>query len=304
MELLLHSIPSYCVGDCIIESDGSVVDTTFIDGKYFEYFVDYFKYKTERKTYLINIEDYQNCSCYTTNTKTEGGVNVPLSSEIQRAVYEYCNSHLADETWYSREFDFLPDLVLRNRLITEFRAIRFAYKLYEGIEAKDENLMFEVRNQILSYATIYEAVVHYLLFNMYSDTPEFSEMETHTIPIRFNIPREKLAILSKALQHDSKMIVPCYLGARKKDINNIRFDAKCRTAETLGLIHTYRDDSGNNIDLVSELIEIYSYRNGIHIMAEQRKGIQYELELSKKAYWRMSPFIDQIKTKLRSDGKY
>ena len=52
-----------------------------------------------------------------------------------------------------------------------------------------------------------------------------------------------------------------------------------------------------------ELIELYSYRNGIHIMAEQRKGISYELELSKKAYRRMKPFIDQIKDKLHQDGK-
>ncbi len=53
----------------------------------------------------------------------------------------------------------------------------------------------------------------------------------------------------------------------------------------------------------SELIEIYSYRNGIHIIAEQRKGINYELELSKKAYRRMRPFIHQVKDKLEQDRR-
>lgn len=53
----------------------------------------------------------------------------------------------------------------------------------------------------------------------------------------------------------------------------------------------------------SEIIEIYGYRNAIHLIAEQRKGIEYELELSKRAYRRMCPFIDQIKRKLRSDRK-
>ena len=48
---------------------------------------------------------------------------------------------------------------MKNRIITEFKAIRFAYKLYEGIEATNENLLFEVRNQILAYASIYEAVI-------------------------------------------------------------------------------------------------------------------------------------------------
>ena len=48
---------------------------------------------------------------------------------------------------------------------------------------------------------------------------------------------------------------------------------------------------------------IYGYRNAIHLVAEQRKGIEYELELSKRAYRRMRPFIDQIKAKLKIDKK-
>ena len=38
-------------------------------------------------------------------------------------------------------------------------------------------------------------------------------------------------------------------------------------------------------------------------MAEKRKGMDYELDLSKKAYRRMRPFIDQLKEKLKQDGK-
>lgn len=73
--------------------------------------------------------------------------------------------------------------------------------------------MFEVRNQILAYASIYEVVIENVLTTYYFDTIE--------------------------------------------------------------------------VDLPSELIEIYSYRNGIHIIAERRKGISYELDLSKRAYRRM-----------------
>lgn len=64
------------------------------------------------------------------------------------------------------------------------------------------------------------------------------------------------------------------------------------------------DDNGNEINIAEDIIKIYEYRNGIHIFAEQRKMIQYELELSKKAYRRMRPFIDQIKLSLIRDGKY
>lgn len=116
---------------------------------------------------------------------------MPLTKEIKDAIYSYCNNHLANESWYNEEFEFIENESLRKRLIEEFKGIRFAYKLYEGIE----------------------------------------------------------------------------------------------------------------IDLTSELIEIYGYRNAIHLVAEQRKGIEYELELSKRAYRRMSPFINQIKSKLKMDQK-
>lgn len=87
---------------------------------------------------------------------------MPLSENVKKAVYDYCNNHLADDQWYQNEFDFIEDDSLRTRIIQEFKGIRFAYKLYEGINATDENLIFEVRHQIFAYATIYEAIIHHI----------------------------------------------------------------------------------------------------------------------------------------------
>ena len=39
------------------------------------------------------------------------------------------------------------------------------------------------------------------------------------------------------------------------------------------------------------------------LLQSSGKGIEYELELSKRAYRRMRPFIDQIKAKLKIDKK-
>lgn len=82
-----------------------------------------------------------------------------FSKELKKEIKEYCSSHLATDSWYENEFSFIKNEELKNRIIGEFKAIRFAYKLYEGIEATGENLVFEVRNQILAYASIYEAVI-------------------------------------------------------------------------------------------------------------------------------------------------
>lgn len=228
---------------------------------------------------------------------------MPLPKELKSEIEKYCNNHLAPDLWYENEFSVIQDANLKKRIIAEFKSIRFAYKLYEGIGAEGENLMFEVRNQILAYASIYEVVIENVIDTYYSDTPEFESLMYHEMPIRIDIPERKQYELQSALSHDGKTIVPYYFAKKKKEKAKVRFDEKCRTAEKLGLIHKYVNESGEEIDLPAEIIEIYSYRNGIHILAEQRKGITYELDLSKKAYRRMRPFIDQIKERLMADGK-
>ena len=179
---------------------------------------------------------------------------MPLAKEIKDAVYLYCNNHLADEAWYNEEFEFIEDEPLRKRLVEEFKGIRFAYKLYEGIEAKDENLIFEIRHQIFSYATIYEAVIHSVLYTYYKDTPEFHKLQHHVVPARIDIPEAKLAALKRELTHNGEEILTYHRQERKKDDAQIRFDDKCKTAEEIGLLHSFINNDGIEIDLTSEII--------------------------------------------------
>jgi len=226
-----------------------------------------------------------------------------FTQETKKEIMDYCSNHLPADFWYEKEFDFIQDVQLHKRIVQEFKATRFAYKLYEGIAAQDENLVFEVRNQILAYASIYEAVIESVLTDYYGDTQEYDDLMHHTVPVKIGIPTEKLEKLKKELEHDGKEIVPCYYERKKKDKTKVRFEDKCDTARKLGIVKSFTND-GTCIDLPEEIKEIYSFRNGIHLIAEQRKSITYELELSKKAYRRMRPFVDQIKEKLAKDGKY
>ena len=228
---------------------------------------------------------------------------MPLPYNIKDEVYDYCNNDLPDDVWYEKEFEFIEDCNLRKRLIEEFKGIRFAYKLYEGIEATHENLIFEIRHQIFAYATIYEAVIHYVLYTYYDQTEEFHQLHYHVAPAKISIPASQLAVLNNILIHNGESIIPYHMQERKKEDAQIRFDDKCRTAEKLGLVAKFIGKNGVEVDLPSEIIELYGYRNAIHLVAEQRKGIEYELELSKRAYRRMRPFINQIKARLQEDKK-
>lgn len=226
-----------------------------------------------------------------------------FSKKLKDEVYDYCNNHLPDENWYDCEFEFIGDETFRKRLVEEYRGIRFAYKLYEGIEAKDENLIFEIRHQILAYASIYEAVIHYVLYNYYQNTSEFHDMQYHMAPAKISIPDAQKNQLKSLLTHHGEDILIYHMQERKKDESQVRFDDKCYTAKKLGLLKEIVLENGEILNLPAEIIEIYGYRNAIHIVAEQRKGIAYEIELSKKAYRRMRPFIDQVKAGLQKDHK-
>ena len=61
-----------------------------------------------------------------------GGKQMAFSEEFKNEIEVYCNNHLASDSWYENGFCFIQDIDLKNRIIAEFKAIRFAYKLYEG----------------------------------------------------------------------------------------------------------------------------------------------------------------------------
>lgn len=227
---------------------------------------------------------------------------MPFTPGTREEIICYCTNHLPEDDWYEEQFDFINDEELRNRIIQEFKAIRFAYKLYEGISAADENLIFEVRNQIMAYASIYEAIIENVLESYYSDTKEYDALMHHIVLKKISIPQYKLDRLKKELEHDGKQIIPAYNARTKKEKPQVRFDDKCKAACKLGLIYSYEKD-GVSVNLPEEIIEIYGYRNCIHLIAERRKEITYELELSKKAYRRMKPFLEQVRGKLLQDSK-
>ncbi|ELA7922261.1 MULTISPECIES: hypothetical protein [Vibrio] len=204
-------------------------------------------------------------------------------------IKSYVEEHMADWDWHQGEFDFITDDTLRDRLADEFISARYIYKMLEGMKADDWLLQAQIRIQILSYASIYEAVIHHLLFDDFKRRQEVVGLTEFNMKKVISIPTAKLEQLESALEHDGKAIIPTYEGIGRTDVTKVRFDKKAECAFKLGLIEEWLKD---------ELVEIYEARNAIHIHAEIRKSLDYQLELSKTAYRRMRPFVDQIRANL------
>lgn len=227
---------------------------------------------------------------------------MPFEPRLKAQIMEYCNNDLPDFYYYNELYNFIKDKKLQERIKTEHKAVRFAYKLYEGIEATGDNLVFQIRNQILAYATIYEAVLDYVLTTFYNDSTEYENLLNFKLLKEWNgLTAEKKEELKRLSGFDD--IKLNYYKDTKKEYRTIRFEDKCSTAAQIGLIHSFTDDDGVFIDLESEIKNIYSYRNGIHLIAEQTKNIQYEIEFSKKSFYLLKPFLTQIKEKLIKDNK-
>jgi hypothetical protein len=223
--------------------------------------------------------------------ETAKGVSAVMAFEEQTklAVNDYLKSHLADWEWHQNRFDFITDETLRDRLADEFISTRYVYKVLEGMAADSWLLRAQIRLQVLSYASIYEAVIHHVLFENLALNPDVKALTEYKTKKVISIPTDKKAMLAAALSHIGKDIIPTYEDVGNTDITKVRFDRKAECAEKLGLIETKLKD---------DIIEFYEARNAIHIHAEIKKSLDYQLELSKRAYQRMEPFVDQLRVNL------
>lgn len=214
---------------------------------------------------------------------------MPFNEAIKTEIINYVTRDMPSDDVFISHFDYINDENLQNRLFLEFKSIRFMYKLFEGLEVTEENLLLQVRTQVLLYVGIYEAVIHHILFTVLCDSEEVKELKEIKAPIQIHIPKSKLAKLQNELTHDGKNILTFYLGEKKREVSKIRFDEKAEVFFKLGFIDE---------ELKNELIDLYNIRNGIHLHAELRKEIDYEISLSKIAYWRMGKFRDLVKKEL------
>lgn len=213
---------------------------------------------------------------------------MPLEGEIRDQIKDYCIRDLAgDINWHIKQFDFIDNEDLRNKIGRAFYSARFISKLMEGLFVAGDEIHPFVKFQIIQYASIYEAVTTYLLWNKYSDHPEVIALQTH----KAYKPVSSLGSLTK-FTYDGADIFTCVYKDNKTPKNSIPFKDRVDCAIRIGFIDTtYSEDIKN----------IYALRNLAHLESEAAKKVEMELEDSKKGFWRMKPFIEKIKEFLANE---
>ncbi|WP_379134078.1 hypothetical protein [Paenibacillus sp. sgz500958] len=182
-------------------------------------------------------------------------------------------------------FSYIQNKDLVERIKTEYINARFIYKMFEGLAATDDLLLAQVRVQIIMYTSIYEAIIHEVLFEQFKTELIVEELKYIKSQKQISIPNDKKKELEGALTHMGKPLLVYYEDFVKRDITKIRFDEKCQVAQKLNLITSA---------MCGKLIELYNIRNAVHIHAELRKSIKYELQMSLEAFTLMKEFNKHI----------
>ncbi|MEC3885508.1 hypothetical protein VKA52_17450 [Halobacillus sp. HZG1] len=216
---------------------------------------------------------------------------MPFSEELQNEIMDYAYGHLPSTKWYDENFyTFINDSNLRNRLIIEYKNCRVIYKIFEGLQAKEELLLAQIKTQVIMYVSIQEAVVNYVLFNLLEDKDHVQDLLFQERSTQIMIPKHKKEKLKKELIHDGKEIYTYYKEKKTVDRTKIRYDQKVNACYNLNLIDSR---------LKEDLIKLYEYRNTVHLEAELKKNLDYNLSMGLLAYRRVEGLSIQLTESLK-----
>lgn len=207
---------------------------------------------------------------------------MPLEKDMIESVLGYCKRDLPqDFDFFLGKFDFIDDATLRNKLAQEFYNSRYMYKLMEALNLTGHELYAHVKFQIIQYASIYEAVICYLLWNKFKDNEAVKTMEVHQ-------ELRKVSALASptVLTYDGVEAYICQNRNVKTAAPSIKFDDKVNAAVEIGFVEEI---------YAEEIKQFYKLRNFVHIEKASKDQFEFEIEQSRLAYRRMEPFIDHLK---------
>lgn len=210
---------------------------------------------------------------------------MPLDETSRKNIHEYCVRDLpGDLQWHVDQFAFIGEQKLRFCLGRAYYSARFIYKLMEATSVSGDERHPFVKFQIMQYSSIFEAVVVNILFGKLANHPEVVKLQTHMA----YKPVSALAGLSR-MKYGDEDIYTCVYRDAKTPRNSIPFRDKVDCAVRIGFV---------DAAFAGDIKRTYELRNLAHIETEAAKQLEVEIEQSKTAYWRLQPFLEQVKSYL------
>jgi len=211
--------------------------------------------------------------------------HMPLEEKLRSQIDDYCKRDLpGDLEFHVQLFNFIDNAELKWRLGRAFYSARYIAKLMEALHATGDAVHPFIKFQIIQYASIYEAVIAYLLWTKYVDHAEVKNLQKH----KAYKPVNALGSAT-SMKFGDEEIFTCVYRDTKTPRNSIPFKDKVDCAVRIGLV----DEA-----YVEDIKRTYELRNLAHIETEADKQIEVEIEEAKIGYWRIKPFLERISVTL------
>lgn len=215
---------------------------------------------------------------------------MPLPQPTRQAVIDFVLRDLVPNPrwtatpfeWFLREFSFISDPTLQKHLAEAFYQARLAEKLRAALGLKGGFNNTFIKTQVLLYASIYEAVVDWLLEGHIS-TPEVQAIlhqeDFQVAGEAFGKATRLRVTLSDGTEED---LVPCRKKQRKQKLKEIQFKKRLATAVRLKLVPA---------DLQDTVEKLYTARNRIHLVQAAAEDFKPDSQQSSEAFKNLSRFL-------------
>ncbi|WP_299045467.1 hypothetical protein [uncultured Tateyamaria sp.] len=212
---------------------------------------------------------------------------MPISGPLRRQILQYCRRDVPSKADVERDYAFIENVDIRSAVVDEYLTARYIYKLGEALAVEKRDLYSHVKFQVIQYASIYEVIIGWMLWEKLAAHPEVRQLQTvKTV--------RKLSTLPRSIVAETKQGSEVFFATEKElsaPQQKIKFSDKVKTSVSLGFVDK---------NLAAEIEEFFAARNGIHIENAVKNQIDYELDLAKRAYWRLQPFRVGVSEFLRA----
>lgn len=167
----------------------------------------------------------------------------------------------------NKTFDFIDNQALRKMLIKSINEAVFVKNLADSlsINFSDAHPLNEI--QILHYASIYEAIIDYILEKYFSskimDLLKRPKYIKHNINRNISIKEETISLELYSIKYE------------KRKLYDIQFEERVKKMIDLGIDIT---------DIKEKLIQLYKFRNNIHILKASNKKIKFTKKSVKELF--------------------
>lgn len=204
-------------------------------------------------------------------------------TEIQKIKTIYTKDIPSLEFIKAQYFDFIEDPKLQQVIAQEFYGAMYIEKIQHIFASEDIELHAHLKFQIIQYASIYEAIIDYILiteFINHKDVKSLIERE------EFTVSKESSKDIRIIFKGEEMYLSKCKKKAVRDDFITISFGVRIDIANKIGFVED------NHVEPIKRF---YDLRNSTHIRRAAKKGTEFELKVCQEAHQILLPFITNIK---------